>query len=77
MMMERKDKVEPLVNMLKKQSIQIEDSKTAKATVDTDKRQLLDKLRQERVAYVRTHRYGLDSLSQVDVCGVLRAGIVD
>ncbi|KAI9912181.1 hypothetical protein PsorP6_009865 [Peronosclerospora sorghi] len=56
MMMERKDKVEPLLNMLKKESIQLEDAKNAKATVDTDKRQLLDKLRQERVAVHKIKR---------------------
>ncbi|KAG7388925.1 Structural maintenance of chromosomes protein 5 [Phytophthora pseudosyringae] len=45
---ERREKIDPLVELLKKEQIKLEDVKTEKTEVDNEKRQLIDKIRQEK-----------------------------
>ncbi|CAI5722490.1 unnamed protein product [Peronospora effusa] len=45
---ERKEKIDPLADLLKKESIKLEDVKTEKADVDDEKRQLIQNVRQEK-----------------------------
>ncbi|POM81160.1 Structural maintenance of chromosomes protein 5 [Phytophthora palmivora] len=45
---ERQEKIDPLVELLNKESIKLENVKTEKTEVDNEKRQLIEKIRQEK-----------------------------
>ncbi|KUF93520.1 NADH dehydrogenase 1 alpha subcomplex subunit 9 [Phytophthora nicotianae] len=45
---ERKEKIDPLVDLLKKEQIKLDDVKAEKTEVDSEKRQLVDRIRQEK-----------------------------
>ncbi|CEG38324.1 structural maintenance of chromosomes protein [Plasmopara halstedii] len=62
---ERRQKIEPLVELIKKEQIKLEDVKTEKSDVDTMKRTLVEKMRKEKASIESLESAQSQTISEV------------